>query len=242
MKDKITSVKTGMLKIKEMWKNPRYRGIIMLGLYFIFFLFIIMGIRSGNTSTHNSSKNTTSALDYSLEKIKGNNYHYRYEVNWNDKKVVYEGDRYYHKELFTKNDGITEKFYHYNETYLKDVNNVWSKTENPYLFSDFKEISTVEEILKSASYDSKTEYSNQSMNYTYKVSTTTIEKVIEKKNIDIADTPNTISLTTNESKEVVKIEMDLTPYIYYKDNTNQQLKIILDYSKFGEIEEIKDPE
>lgn len=241
MKEKVSRIKNTIQYLKKIWKNPRARGGIVLGAYFLFFLFIIISLRS-NPTNHHKGIGSTGSLEFSLEKIKQNNYHYLYSMNDNDSKVIYEGDRYHQKELFTKTDNYKiETFYNYNGTYLKNINNVWSKIENPYLFSQFREVQNIEEILRNAYNESKTEYSNKSKVYTYKITTNQIVKIIEKRNIDIADIPNTIILTTNSDWEVEKIEMDLSSYISYKDNKRGILKITMSYSKFGEIELIEDP-
>lgn len=241
MKEKVSRIKSAIHYLKKLWKNPRAKGSIILGAYFLFFLFVIVSLRSNTINNHKEIE-LMDDLGFSLEKIKQNNYHYLYNIDYNDSKVVYEGDRYYQKELFTKIDNQKiETFYNYDETYLKNINNVWSKTENPYYFYKLREIQNIEEILKNAYEESKTEYSNKSKVYTYKVTTNSIVKIIDKKNIDISDIPNTIILTTNSDQEVEKIEMDLSTYISYKNNKKDILKITITYSKFGEVELIEDP-
>lgn len=241
MKEKVSKIKNAIRYIKKVWKNPRARGGIVLGAYFLFFLFIIISLRSSSTNNRTEIE-LTGNLEFSLEKIKQNNYHYLYNIRYNDSNVSYEGDRYDQKELFTKtNNQEIEIFYNYGGTYLKNINNVWSKIENPYLYSQFREIQNIEEILENAYNESKTEYSDKRMVYTYKITTNSIVKIIDKKNIDIADIPNTLILTTNSNQEVEKVEMDLSSYVSYKYYKNEGLKITIIYSKFGEIEPIEDP-
>lgn len=242
MKDKMTGINKNIHKLKELWKNKQMRSILILGIYFIFFLLIIISLRT-NHKIPNQVQENTSLFEFSTNKIKRNNYHYLYKVTLNNVTVTYEGDRYLEKEIFTKNDNMKiETFYNYHEKYLKNINQVWSKVENPYLFSRFKEITMIEKILKEANLESKTEYHNKSFQYVYRISTNNIVRMIDRKNIDIADIPNTITITTNQNHEVEKIELDLTSYLSYNTIKNQQLSISITYSKFGEIEEIEDPE
>ena len=102
MKDKKKTIINVFNQLKEIWKNPRGRSIIMLVLYFFFFLFIIIGLRNGHKVDNTEKKDTTSDLDYSIEKIKNSNYHYKYLVDYNNNLVLYEGDKNNNKELFTK--------------------------------------------------------------------------------------------------------------------------------------------
>ncbi len=244
MKDKKETIINVFNQLKEIWKNPRGRSIIMLVLYFFFFLFIIIGLRNGHKVDNTEKKDTTSDLDYSIEKIKNSNYHYKYLVDYNNNLVLYEGDKNNNKELFTKKfNNLEENYYNYQEKYYKNINGVWSKTDNPYLYSEYLDFTNLEKILTSATYDSKTEYNNGSKLYTYDISTTTLVKIINKEDIDIADNPNKIIVTTNEDNEATKFEFYLTPYVNYKDNNSSSiLNISLEYSNFGKVEEIENPE
>ena len=244
MKDKKETIINVFNQLKEIWKNPRGRSIIMLVLYFFFFLFIIIGLRNGHKVDNTEKKDTTSDLDYSIEKIKNSNYHYKYLVDYNNNLVLYEGDKNNNKELFTKKfNNLEENYYNYQEKYYKNINSVWSKTDNPYLYSEYLDFTNLEKILTRATYDSKTEYNNGSKLYTYDISTTTLVKIINKEDIDIADNPNKIIVTTNEDNEATKFEFYLTPYVNYKDNNSSSiLNISLEYSNFGKVDEIKNPE
>ena len=86
MKDKKETIINVFNQLKEIWKNPRGRSIIMLVLYFFFFLFIIIGLRNGHKVDNTEKKDTTSDLDYSIEKIKNSNYHYKYLVDYYELK------------------------------------------------------------------------------------------------------------------------------------------------------------
>lgn len=243
MNNKKPSIKNGAINIKKILKNPQYRGIIVLALYFVFFLIIIIGLRTTNSnSSSNMQQKTDNNFEYDLTIINSNNYYFSYEVDLNNNKIVYDGKKYADKEMFTKtSDSGVESFYNYNDNYFKNINNVWSKTENPYLFPDFRTYTVIEKLLTTATYESKTEFNNKSKIYNYQISTTSINKIVDKINIDIADNPNTILITTNEQNQVIRIEMNLNSYISYKNQSNNQLKLILNYSKFGEVEEIEDP-
>ena len=157
MKDKITNIKKHIHQFKELWKNRQIRSIIVLGLYFLFILVNIISLRT-NHKVSSQVQTKTSGFEFNTEKIKRNNYHYLYEVTLNDITTTYEGDRYLEKEVFTKkNHTNIESFYNYREKYFKNVNQVWSKIENPYLFPRFREITIIEELLKEASLESKTD-------------------------------------------------------------------------------------
>ena len=65
---------TFLKKIKEYWSNKRYRGLFILGLWFFFFLFVILILRSTARYTPVVTKKTIPQI---LESI--DNYDFSYE-------------------------------------------------------------------------------------------------------------------------------------------------------------------
>ena len=78
--------------------------------------------------------------------------------------------------------------------------------------------------------------------YSYKIENTTLIKLIEKKKIDLDDPVNEITFKTDEDNEVNDIKYDLSSYCKYKKLANKSCSIELEYSNFGKIKEIKQPE
>ena len=240
MKTKKEKIKKFMLFIKNAWKDEQKRAIIMLVLMFFFFGFVITSVRNNNKNLSNeiSGNEETEIFDFSLSNIKNGNYHFIYSVNVDNNQIIYEGDSENKKELFSINS--LDKYYKYGDKYLKDIRGVWSTIDNPYLFSEFKDVDNIERLLKQASFDSMTEYKDNNKVYNYNISTTTIIKELEKQNIDIEDIPNTIRINTDSNNNVIEINYNLSPYSLYK-KIGQSVTICIKYSKFGEIEEIENP-
>lgn len=77
-----------ILFIKKLWNNKRYRSLLVLGLYFIFFFIIIIGLRSNYRSIEDTESNNTS---FSFEMIKesyNNLRDYSYEIFVNDESLI----------------------------------------------------------------------------------------------------------------------------------------------------------
>lgn len=225
---------------KDVWGDPQKKAIIMLIIMFLFFSFLVSNVRSNHKKIDSSNTIQSNDFEFSLDKIKKKNYHFKYIVNIDGLLNNYEGDCYGEKELFNKNNA--EQFYKYNKIYLKNMNGVWTKDNNPYLLSEYKDIDIIEKIMKKSTFESKTENKDKITNYTYKISTTSLIKILEIKNIDIDDLPNTIVLTTDKDNNVEKIEYDLTSYSKYKNYSINNTNILIEYSKFDNIKEIEDPE
>ena len=115
-------------------------------------------------------------------------------------------------------------------------------TSELYHFNNITEDNNISRILKKATLISKTEYETGNILYNYEITTNTINKIVNGKEIDIADIPNKIALETNEEDEVIKITYDLSSYATYINNISTTITIAIDYSNFNEIKDIEIPE
>lgn len=228
-------------KIKELYNNPRGKAILFLGAYFIFFIILIIGFRTGNNSDNKVSKDDNELYNFSL--IENNNYHFKYTDSYDNNLVLYEGDR--NKDTFLFNmtyNNLVDNYYVVNNVFMKKditINN-YVMSSNPDNLSVFKDIDIIKKILKTSTYDSKTEFNDNTYSYNYFVSTTTLVKLIDNIDIDLDDMPNSVKFITNKNNEVIKIEYDLTNYGKYKNLVNSSLTSSLEYSNFNKIDSIQD--
>ena len=224
-------------QIRKISSDKQKRAIFSLIVMFLFCFLLILSARSGKSyNSVTTEVNDKQSLNFSVSNIEYGNYHFVYTINTDNNEVKYEGNNYNNKALFNDLEG---NYLLYGNTYFKDFNGVWSKTEVSDLFK-FTNISNIKNILEESMLDNKTEYSNKESIFNYSVTTSTIDKIINDLDTDIADELNTISITTSSDNEVYKIVFNLTPYSMYKYNTSTM--ITLEYSEFGAIEEIKDIE
>ncbi len=210
---------------------------LFLIAYFIFFTAVIISIRSNNSNNREKTKEKEFA--FSFEKIEKQNYTFQYQLLLDTNQILYEGKRNKEKSLFTKNsNGIIENFFESSNLYVKQVNQLWIKEESPYPIPQLVDVNYLKEILQKATYDSKTNYSNQSQMYTYQVSTTTLMDSYENKKIDIADEVNKISITFDSNKDVQKIEYDFTPYAIYNGIATTTYRFTMIFDNFSDVEEL----
>ncbi len=227
-----------MEKVIEFLKTPRGKACLFFGFYLIFFIVLMFMFRVDDSSSKNKS-NVDNNLPFSLSNIENDNYHFKYTYKIDDKEYVYEGDKNNGVELFEYNK---EKYYSSGDDFLSNKQNIWSKVDNPYIIKEFIDISAIKSIVEKASLVSKTEYESGMIVYSYKIATTTLIKLIEKKKIDLDDPVNEITFKTDEDNEVNDIQYDLSSYCKYKKIANKSCSIELEYSNFGKIKEIKQPE
>ena len=121
-------------KIKDdVKKNHQHRAWVVLAGYFIFFLLIIISLRSNN-SNYSVTDNSSTSKYFSIEKIKNNNYHFKYSVNLDNQNIIYEGDKLNSKSSFTKTTlDISELYYETDNIYLKFQDSEWVSSDNPFI-------------------------------------------------------------------------------------------------------------
>ena len=223
--------------VEKIKSDPQKKAWVVLTGYFIFFLVVVLMVRS--LPTNNNSNNYNNINGINISNIKKNNYHFKYSVNIDRNIIVYEGETNNNKTLFYKSiNGATENYYKENDTYYMKINNIWTTSTNPYSLSNFIDIETIEKILKESKYISKTEYNDHTRKYNYQISTTTLVKLIDNEIVDLDDMPNDIFITTDSYNRVQKIEFNLSSYTNYKLLSTINSNIVLEYSKFNEISDI----
>jgi hypothetical protein len=200
-------------KIQEIWKNKRYRSLLILGGYLIFFMFL------GSIFSYNGSVDTPTNKESGVTLNKVYNFEYKYKINYlNDfdypeKEVNIEGKHYLEKDYFTvKETG---------ESYYFEKNKYYNATEKLKEIKDtmFFDITLITPInlskyLEKATLKKKNE----------DVETGMLEKEYELKIKDY------LLIYDNEKTD---IDGFITIKTYTKDN--KPVKAILDLTNFGKV-------
>ena len=96
--------------IKELWSNRKTRAIFLLGVYFIFFMIVIILARQTQTTNH---------LEYKYQNIQ--NYEYQITVfNKQQPVITKKGKKYNNKEQYTFNN---QEFYVQDHIIYKIIEN-----------------------------------------------------------------------------------------------------------------------
>lgn len=225
--------------IEVMKTDKQKRAWLVLFGYFIFFFILILMIRSSPSTSNYDNTSSSNLRNMDISLIKNDNYYFNYTVHLDDQIINYEGERNGTKSLFHKSTNkVIENYYQDNDSYHMKINDIWTLSDNPYVLASFMDISKIEKILEEAKYISKTEYEDYSKLYHYQISTTTLVKLIDSEIIDLDDIPNDIMVTTDRSNNVQKIEFNLSSYTNHKLLTTSSSSVILEYTKFNEINSI----
>jgi hypothetical protein len=231
--------------IKNLYNSRRGRAILFFVFYFVFFFVLISLIRTNYSSNNhiNISNDNKVNTEYKLDGIESGNYHFTREENINGIITKFTGDKSDEKTegIMTSNNIFYSYFIYDNINLIKTIDK-YEVTSELYHFNNITDDNNISRILKKATLISKTEYETGNILYNYEITTNTINKIVNGKEIDIADIPNKIALETNEEDEVIKITYDLSSYATYINNISTTITIAIDYSNFNEIKDIEIPE
>lgn len=223
---------------KELKKDSRGQSFLFFGFYLIFFIVVIIYLRSvhNNSQYYSEDFEKGDPLDFQVNEINDGNYSYTYTIILDGEKYEYKGKKN-QDELF---EFQGKEYYHHNEEfYVKE--NEWVKTANPYLFSDFLYMDNIILLLQNSYYESTTNYNSGKDVYNLLLSTNTINQKIHNIDSDYLEEANKLTISTNEKKEMDQIHYYLNSYCKLNELCKSSLEIIISYDEFGTIEEIKNP-
>lgn len=230
--------------IKELYKSKRGRALLFFLFYIIFFVIIISMIRSSyNERPNYDEKESNINVEYKLDGIEKGNYHFTREENINGEITNFTGDKSNNRiEGVMTNNNTFYNYFIYDSINLIKTTDKYEITNELYHFNNITDDKTIKNIINKSTLISKTEYETGNISYNYEVTTNTIDSILNNTNIDIDMPTNKITLEANEENEVIKITYDLSSYATYINNTPMTMSISINYSNFGEIEDIEIPE
>ena len=224
--------------IKEIQENPKGKAIWFFIFYAFFFLIIVCILFFGKKDyTIAEDYERGIATDYSSKLLLGDNYSFTYTITLDDKIYQYQGKKMKNVESFQ----YTNKNYYRvgDDFYVEDE--IWSKCESPYLYSEFLNSNNIELLIHLASYLSKTSYESGKMTFNYLLSTNTINKEIYNIESDFLEEPNQVIVSTDENQNVNQVLFLLDSYCSLNQNCMKSLKIDIQFDEVGKIEKIDNP-
>ncbi len=227
-----------MKDFSEFVHTPRGKAVIFFGIYFVFFLALIILARvSGSGPVLGSTDLQLDSYSANFSAVSNGNYNFNYQFVVDGVTSTYTGSHYEKKALFT--DGVVN-YYQDNDLYMKEQAGLWIKCDVPYPFSDFVDVEIMKNLVDHATYISKTELASGESTVNFSISTTTLIDLLEGVEVDLDDPVNTIVIQMNEDRDVVGVSYDISSYAKYKGLATGQVQLTLSYSDFGEVAEIQD--
>ena len=210
-------------KFLELWNIPRYRSLIKLSIYFIFFLVVIASINTSNTNHYVEPK-----VDVMEEYKKLTSYHYTATIK-NEIVESYVGYTYNNKHLILFN----EDNYYYEDDLYKEYEDGYQKLDNALFDFDIWKFtpSFISSLIQKGEFSSKTEYVDGSTSNTYLVSGSDFISLYFN---DVTNSSENISITIYKNEDKVKkVELDLTNIYNLKEFSNAfDYKVTIEYVSF----------
>ena len=246
----------------NIYQDNTIKQIAFFGFYLVFFVVVIILLRTSYKSTSKKETNKLSGYgyDYKLISLNNNNYHFAYKENKNDIQTIYEGDKLNNIIKFVKSGDNALNYYSTGDKfYVKDNNLLtWSETTNPMIFNDFIKVDNIQGMISRAKYVYKTQYiDDNSLYFGYTITNDRINKIIHFEQTKSEDRPsdedkkdetkeidereNTILVYTDKKGNIKTINFDLTNYYKSINPEINKYTLNINYSSINEIKEITNP-
>lgn len=225
-------------EFKEFVKTPKGKAVLFFGIYAFFFLFIAVVARTGG-STLNKKYESGSKYQFSIASIINKNFNFDYEVIVDGVTTSYSGSSDQSTLSFLVNN--TNSYYYNGSNYFTNNNGVWLNVENPFIGYNFMDTKNIQDILDASMYISKTEFDSGREVYNFNVSSASLNKLFENKDLDIEEVANEVTYSVNEEGIVDEVSYTLDSYCKAKNTCLNSMKITLKYKDFGKVAKITSP-
>lgn len=149
------SIKEFFKKLRELWKIPKFKGLIQIAFWIIFFLLISLMFRSAD-----KAKQEEIEIKKQQEVVASYNYNYQYNDYVNI--IDISGTNYLDKEVFNLNNN---KYYYVDTKYYNALDK--SIVEATYPFNEWR-YSAIKNIIDNNKYSNLLEYTDESV-YEYNI-------------------------------------------------------------------------
>lgn len=214
---------TFLKKIKEYWSNKRYRGLFILGLWFFFFLFVILILRSTARYTPVVTKKTIPQI---LESI--DNYNFLYEITADENNYKILGSYIPNQTVFEYDNQtylISDDTYIVNDELLEEtVNSLEIDLSKLNIQNIYNLIKDKEPLYENEKDEIKTTV--------YKVSMNEFNQMMNKE----IESSDYIEININtKSNNYESINIDLTKYMNQEELRYRNYNINISLSSLNQV-------
>lgn len=223
---------------KEIWQNKRYRSLIILGLYGIFFIFVFMFLN--NNQSEPLPEMVKEEPKTTLENYRDlNNYQFILEIN--EIKDKEEADYSYNGKTNDEITLINDKFFLKTNVIYEIVNNQIKPLEASLVDINLFKLkpANLYELINLGELNYETKFADESIEKSYLVP---LRDVIKNfKGEDIADQKATVEIKYKEKdNNIISVELDLSSYQKHFYEMIDKYFIKISYSNIGNVETLKD--
>lgn len=144
--------------LKVLWKNPKFKGVVQIIFWVIFFVIVAIIFRT----TEKSQKQASEIIENEQnEEVVSYEYEYQYSDNLNT--IIISGTYYDKKEVFYFNNN---KYYFVDNIYYNALDK--TVTNFDYAFNEWN-YNSIKNIMDNNSYSNKTSYKSGNIKYEYTI-------------------------------------------------------------------------
>ncbi len=218
-------MKEFLKKVKILYDNKKYRSLVKLGAYLIFFTVVILIMQYNARHEINNEIITKITLD----NMQSYAYKYTFTTTATDKNFTIEGVRSKDSERFVYNGKVyyitTNKLYEVSNDKLHSIDDNLVPIKLLKLNSK-----NLNKIINNANKDYTV--NDKVVTEKYTISVNHFLPLYSDTDLDIVDTKSVFITLSKESNIVKSIELDLTDY-FGTDNTSY--KLLIEYSSINKI-------
>ena len=223
---------------KDLKESKNGKPSLFFGFYVLFFIILVVVIKFGGNKEYlhqEYEKGSVSQFDSSL--LLGKNYFYDYKINIDGELHDYYGKRNQDVESFKYNNS---EYYRNGDDYFIN-NDLWVKSENPYLFYEIIEVDNMSIILNNSTLLSNETSDDGKVIYKYAISTNTINKLIYNLETDFDEVPNEIEIVLDSNSGTNLLKFNLNSFCKLNNKCNDSLLIEANYEMFNSVKNIDNP-
>lgn len=212
------------IAFNKVWGNKRYHGLIVLGIWFIFFAIVIIFLKFKISNINSSKQDVVPTLTINEILSNINSYSFTYEIQNENETKELNGSSYNNEFVITLD---SSKYYIKDYVYIIEEE-LLKKVDNPFEVDISKiNIKSIYEWIKDKNplYESN---ENDTKISTYKVLLNNL--ILESVDEDIE-----ITINKKENK-IEKISLDLTNYINYYELKYKKFILTLTIDDINDIE------
>lgn len=217
-----SKIKQIFTKFKELWKDKRYRSLMILLLYFIFFLFIFIFL---NVNSNENNNKDTQRILFKNYKV----YEFTTNININDYIFEIDGKRYNNNYSFSFNDEV----FNLNYTEIME-SNLDKNIINSFNFTP----DIIDNIIKNSSLISeKKVISNNEIIKEYNILLSDYLNILDFNLVNYDNSDFVLIEVTELNKDVVFVKLDLTNFYKNIEESYFKYEITISYDKINNVSE-----
>ena len=229
---------SGWRKFREIWANPRGRAAILLGIYGVFIVFVVSGVR-GNVKnrdryqdqTHQEPEISKPTKDYS----ELDNYEYDLVITRDTNVLTYQGKHAGEVDLFI--DTTTNQSYYLEQSILYQIiNGVKQPVATPIQEIDITKLTPtmIQTLLDESTLDYTKQYASGIEEKQYILSLPAFMNLFYGSTISSNEI---VTITTSMNEEVMeKVTIDLSGYSRYSEFSFTTFTIEITYKNIDKVE------